>query len=388
MAKLALPFFSAKKKAPKKKKGILREWFDALLWAAGAAILIRTFLLEAYVIPTGSMERSLRVGDFLFVSKFHYGTRLPMVPLAVPFVHNTLPGTNTPSFLDWITFGYARLPGISSIKRNDVVVFNYPADDIFPTNKVLGPVHPPSVKENYIKRCVAVPGDSIELKAGDLYINGALQPLPPEGQMLYNVKTNNNGIFNSKALERLGIRPNPYNGNADIIPDPYHPQYLYIHMPPAIAEEMRSFSNVVEVRRDTSLQPGVLSDPNNRFFPYDRKEFPWNVDWLGPVLIPGKGMTIELTPRNAKIYERCIKVYEGHEDYSIMDGKAHMDGKPLDSYTFTMNYYYMMGDNRRNSEDSRVWGFVPESHVVGKPLFVFFSRENGIRWERFFKGVD
>lgn len=386
MAKFTLPFFSKKPKAPKKKKGFLREWFDALVWAAGVAILIRTFLIEAYVIPTASMERSLLVGDYLFVSKFHYGARLPMVPLAVPFVHNRLPGTNTKSYLDWIEFGYARLPGITSIKRGDAVVFNYPADDIQPNNPQLGPVGIASVKENYIKRCTGVAGDTLEVRAGVVYVNGEAQPFPAGYQALYLVRTNGEP-FNRKALERLGIRPDPapLNPNGDYVVNPYDRKLYQFRVPPTVAEELKKFGNVVELVADTSLKAGIAAD---EVFPYDPKQFPWNTDYVGPFVLPKAGMTVALTPQNAKLYQRCIQVYEDNETYNIKEGKAYLGDTPLEQYTFRLNYYYMMGDNRYNSQDSRVWGFVPESHIVGKPLFIFFSREDKVRWNRIFKGID
>lgn len=384
MAKINLPFFKSKaakaEQAPKKKKSALREWLDALVFAGIAAMIIRTFLLEAFMIPSASMERSLLVGDFLFVSKFHYGTRLPMVPLAVPFVHNRIPFTQSRSFLDWIQLGYARLPGISSIKRGNVVVFNYPADDINPNNPALGSIDIPSVKENYIKRCVALPGDTLRVIDGQVYINGKPEVNPPLMQQAYNVRTNGKP-FNPKALEKLGFRTNPGDPNMDWRG---LDQGLYeFFMTDSVANLLRKFSNVVEIRRDT-MPVGIARED---IFPYDIKAFPYNTDFVGPILIPKKGLTIPLDARNSMLYKRCIEVYEGHA-YEIKEGKAYVDGKLAENYTFDMDYYYMMGDNRRNSQDSRVWGFVPEDHIVGKPLFIFLSREGGkIRWNRFFKGI-
>jgi signal peptidase I len=368
----------------KKKKHWLREWFDALIFAGIAALIIRTFLLEAFMIPTSSMERSLMVGDFLFVSKFHYGVRLPMIPVCFPFVHNRLPFSKTKSFVDWIQLPYWRLPGLTSIQRNDVVVFNYPADDIMPNDRELGPVKPPSMKENYIKRCVAIAGDTFEIRNQQVYINGQPSQNPPEMQYRYNVITDRTG-FNEKILLReYGFRkPGDHNFNWERIND----SLFRFSMTEAIRKEFQQYPNIKKIFRDTVPATEVAFE----VYPNDTHCCKWNIDNFGPIIIPKRGMRMAITAKNYPIYKRCIDSYEKHK--SSFDGKhLILDGSPVSEYTFEMDYYFMMGDNRNNSLDSRFWGFVPEDHVVGKPLFVFFSVENlfgepGIRWSRFFKGI-
>jgi signal peptidase I len=395
-------FFKRKGKAtsknstsPSKKKSILREWLDAFIFAGGAALIIRTFVIEAFVIPTSSMERSLMVGDFLFVSKFHYGTRLPMAPLSLPFVHNRLPGTHIPSFLDWFTFPYIRLPGLTEIKRNDVVVFNFPAEDLYPNDPLLGSISLPSMKENYIKRCVAVPGDTLEIRddaeqKDQFYVNGKKAKNPPNMQLAYLVKTNGEG-FNEKVIEPLGFRPqNSNNYNWFTL----EPNYLYrFDMPKSLIPEFKKWSNVESIVQ----APGIPREDyftmcfpeRGRFFPF-MKNLGKNGNHFGPVIVPRKGQTIKLDTSNIAYYYRAIEAYEKRK-IALRGNTIVIDGKPTQSYTFQMNYYFMAGDNRYNSQDSRYWGFVPEDHIVGKPLFVFFSMEGGllgIRWNRFFKKIE
>ncbi|MCS6906079.1 MAG: signal peptidase I [Bacteroidia bacterium] len=390
-------FFSIKKPQPasKKKKSILREWLDAFVFAGGAALIIRTFVIEAFVIPTSSMERSLMVGDFLFVSKFHYGTRLPMVPLSIPFVHNRIPGTHIPSFLEWIVFPYVRLPGITQIQRNDIVVFNFPAEDLYPNDPLLGPISIPSMKENYIKRCVAIPGDVLEIKddaeqKDQFYINGKKAFNPPNMQLAYLVKTNGEG-FNEKVIAPLGFRP-PTSNNYNWYP--IEPNYLYrFDMPKSLIPEFKKWSNVVSITQAPGLPH---EDYFTMCFPERGRSFPYlknlrkNGNNFGPLLVPRKGQTIPLDTSNIAYYYRAIQAYE-KRDIRIKGDKIFIDGKLAKEYTFQMNYYFMAGDNRYNSQDSRYWGLVPEDHIVGKPLFVFLSMEGGIfgiRWNRFFKKIE
>lgn len=378
--------------AAKPKKSALREWLDAILFAAVVAVLLRTFLLEAFFIPTPSMERSMLVGDFLFVSKLHYGPRLPMTPLAIPFVHNKLPFSNVKSFLDWIQLPYVRIPGFVNIDRNDVVVFNYPADDIKPNNPELGPVTIPTLKENYIKRCVGIPGDTIQVINQVLYVNGQPAETKPTMQASYLVRVNGEPL-NPIALEKLGFRKLPQcMGYSNEIPSTtcdlngnwsHRGNNIYaMQMTPDIAEQLKSFDNVVQVERAITPVGAFIE----AIYPQDVAQFPWNADNYGPVGIPQKGATIQLTPRNIALYQRCIVAYEGHT-LEQKEGKTYIDGAEASSYTFGMDYYWMMGDNRNNSEDSRFFGFVPEDHIVGKPLLVLFSFEGGFRGERFFSTV-
>lgn len=400
------PDATAGPQTPKKKKSKLREWFDSLLFAAIAALIIRTFLLEAFMIPTSSMERTLMVGDFLFVSKLHYGTRLPMVPLAFPFVHNRMPFTGGKSYLDWIVFPYARIPGFTDVERGDIVVFNYPADDIYCNDLMgdgpgdLGPITIPSMKENYIKRCVAQAGDLFEIRNGDIYINNQYSEPPPEACFRYTVKMKPNGMLNDAFLAEYGFRPMfAANGNWG----QFGPSTYYLDMPPSMLATFQAFPSIDSITRFTYPReyfdasrmwvPGATerSQTGATHFPTDTARFHYNADHFGPITIPAEGTTVQLTMDNIAWYERIIDVYEDHD--LVVDraaGTIKIDGQVATSYTFDMNYYFMMGDNRYNSLDSRFWGFVPMDHIVGTPLFVLFNREPGygMRWNRWFKGVD
>jgi signal peptidase I len=373
----------------KKPKSALREWLDALIWAAGAAIIIRTFVMEAFMIPTSSMERSLMVGDFLFVSKFHYGARLPMAPLSVPFVHNKLPLVDVKSYLDWVTFPYYRLPGISEVKRGEPFVFNYPADDISPNNPQLGPIEVASMKENYIKRCVAIPGDTLKIDSQQVYINGKPVGNPPLMQHPYVVTTNGEPFNYPRTLKKLHFRET----KDELDPRRDQPNYnyqridgthYYMTMTADVAEEIRKMDNVKSVKLDVEPKGARRMD----LYPAEGN-FPWNLDNYGPIVVPKKGMTIKLDSTNLLVYKRCIQAYEGHKLEQKKEG-IFIDGQKADTYTFAMDYYFGMGDNRHNSQDSRYWGFVPESHIVGKPVLVVFSIEGflGFRRDRFFKRIE
>ena len=363
----------------------LREWADAFLYAGVAALIIRTFFIEAFMIPTSSMERTLMAGDFLFVSKFHYGPRMPMIPLAVPFVHNKIKigGATLPSYSDAIRLPYLRFPGLKKVERNDIVVFNYPAHDIHDLGDGAGLVKPTSLKENYIKRCVAIPGDTLEIRNQQIYIDGEIGWNPPDMQYQYKVETNGTGFPYSR-IQKLGFRK-PTNSNPNFI-QVNNSAYLF-WMPEEIAAELSDFSNVTNI--DTLYQPAGQFDMSSKIYPqFGNKKgqlFSHNIDNFGPIVIPQKGMTVKLTPKNLSLYQRPIEAYEGH-DLSVegQSGKIRIDGEEVDSYTFEMDYYFMMGDNRHNSEDGRYWGFVPEDHIVGKPLFIWLSYETdfGLRLNR------
>lgn len=378
------PFRKKEKSNSKKKKGPVREWLDAFVFAASVAFVIRTFLIEAFMIPTSSMERSLMVGDFLFVSKLHYGLRLPQAPVSLPFVHNKLPllpylGLHWPSFLESVRLPYYRLPGLTGVKRNDVVVFNFPADDVAPNDPELGPIHIPSMKENYIKRCVAIPGDEFSIKDAQIHINGKPGINPPEMQFSYLVTINDDFGFNPKMLEEDGFRMNPEDRNRNwnqLAPGAYR-----FDMPVYLAEKYKSFSNVSRVER---FPPDARL---NNYFHFNCGMYGWSLDDFGPFIVPGKGVKIKLTLENLEIYRRCIEVYEGKK-IEIKNDEIYVEGKKTEVYDFEMDYYFVMGDNRYNSQDSRYWGFVPEDHIVGKPLFVAFSFERGLRFSRLFKGIN
>ncbi|MBS1658454.1 MAG: signal peptidase I [Bacteroidetes bacterium] len=363
-----------KAKKGKKKKSKTREWIDALIFAVIAATIIRTFVMEAYTIPTPSMEKSLLVGDFLFVSKMHYGARIPMTPLSFPFAHNTMPLFGGKSYLTWIKLPYWRLPGFQHIKNNDVVVFNWPADD---------DARPVDKKENYIKRCIAIPGDTLEIKDGIVFINGKENKEYPGQQLDYFVNTDGTPL-NEKSLSELGIDP----GSPTNVPG----QFFYF-LTEAQAEKLKSFGNVKSVI-PLIQKKGDIPTLGEPIFPSDAAHFPYNIDNYGPIVIPKKGVTVPISMANLAVYHRLISQYEGHKLDVSKEGNITIDGKEATQYTFGMNYYWMMGDNRHNSQDSRYWGFVPEDHIVGKAWFIWMSwnKDGGvgskIRWNRLFHGIN
>lgn len=379
------------KKVPA-KSGI-REWGDAILFASVAALIIRTLFIEAFMIPTSSMENTLLAGDFLFVSKFHYGSRLPMIPVSVPFIHNKIgSGPNaTPSYLDIIPIPYLRLPGISKVERNDIVVFNYPAHDIHDLRDGAGLIEPISMKENYIKRCVAVAGDVLEVRDQQVYINGEKGNNPENMQLQYLVNTTQNFNYR-RQLKELGIRPSSENTNVNWKDLNNTTHYFWANG--KVIKQIEALPQVVKSDTIDEKGPEYGSGIYPKILNKNGRTFAFNRDYFGPITIPKKGMTVKLTRENLSLYARCIQAYEEHElDYKESQGNVTqimIDGKEATEYTFEMDYYFMMGDNRHNSEDSRYWGFVPENHIVGRPLFIFFSYEKfpeqnffqNIRWSR------
>ncbi|MBC7950160.1 MAG: signal peptidase I [Chitinophagaceae bacterium] len=382
------------------KKPSWREWVDAAVFAIVAATLIRTFIFEAYTIPSGSMEKTLLVRDFLFVSKLSYGPRIPNTPLSVPFVHNYLPVLNTKSYSEAIKLPYTRWFA-SLPKRGDVVVFNFPAGDTvihregfesaqpyYAFVRKLGRervmlddefkplvVHPVDKTDNYIKRCVGVAGDSLQIIAGDVFINGKLQPVPPEAGRHYLVKAKANRYLDRDNLKELGILINENDFRELATPSHYDINLTQDE------KKLLEKSEFVE-----AVQLSIFDSPDpTEFFPYDTTH-KWSVDAFGPIWIPKKGATITLTDENYSIYERAIRVYEKN-DFSSANGKYFLNGKETTQYTFKMDYFWMMGDNRQGSQDSRFWGFVPEDRIVGKAWMIWFSWENGPRWKRLFNMV-
>lgn len=375
--------FWKKKNPPNGKQTKLVEWIDAIIFAVIAASFIRMFFIEAYTIPTSSMEKSLLVGDYLFVSKTAYGPKTPNTPLSFPFVHNTLPlSKNKKSYVEWIKRPYKRLKGFGKIKNDDVVVFHFPEGDTVALNlqnqsyyqlvrsytrervwsdtRNFGEIvaRPVDKRENYIKRCVGIPGDEIRMEKGQLYVNGKPQEKFPGMQYDYMVLTNGTSI-NPKALDRLNISQDDRGIQSS-------EQYIF-PLTEENAGKLREFSNVTKVEKMIS-EPGVWE---RQIFPSDEK-FPWNVDNFGPVVIPAKGESVKLTADNLPLYRRIIAVYENNL-LELKDNTIYINGEPAQSYTFKMDYYWMMGDNRHNSADSRYWGFVPEDHVVGKAKFIWLS---------------
>jgi signal peptidase I len=390
------------------KKTAMREWIDAAVFAVVAATIIRTFIFEAYVIPTGSMEKTLLVNDFLFVSKTSYGPRVPNTPLAFPFVHHTLPIGNSKSYLEWISLPYKRFMA-SPIERNDVVVFNYPVGDtvitefqseinyydylrayqsrggtreMLLTERDDIVIRPVDKRENFIKRCVAVAGDSISIVNGNLWINGKPSAMPPESEMPYYVTLQSSSFFPEEFVrEDLNVDPEDPE-QRDLLQVQDKPDTYRLTLTPSQLKKLQSFSIVVP----GSIQADLNSSGFGNTFPYDTTQFKWSEDNFGSLWIPAKGATIQLNPRNISLYRRVIEVYEGNQ-WEEKAGKVYLNGKETLNYTFKMNYFWLMGDNRHNSQDSRFWGFVPEDHVVGKATLIWFSWQNGPRWDRIFKKI-
>jgi signal peptidase I len=385
------------------KKGPVREWLDAIVWAVVAALIIRTFLFEAYTIPSSSMEKSLLVGDYLVVSKIGYGPRVPNTPLAFPFVHHTLPWSKTAkSYIEKPQLPYKRLPGTTDVKRNDPIVFNFPAGDTvsevyqsnvtfyqlcryFGRDKVMSDkkqfgniiTRPVDKRENYVKRLIGMPGDTLQIIDGIVYINGEIGEQPNEMQHNYIVKITGNGI-NPKILEKYNITEGYRTAHAD---------ELIFNMTADIAEEFRKLPFVKSVERRIAPAGTEVSED---IFPNDTTHFKWNADNFGPIVIPQEGKTVKINTENIALYDRIIRAYELN-DMKIKDGKIFINGEETDEYTFKMDYYWMMGDNRHNSQDSRFWGYVPVDHIVGKPVFVWLSMDKNtgkIRYNKTFRFVD
>ncbi len=399
------------------------EWLDALIFAVIAVTLINIFFFQNFRIPTGSMEKSLLIGDHLFVSKLSYGPRLPMTPLSFPFTQNTLPIVKSKSYLEWIKRPYKRLAGFGEIKNNDVVVFNFPAGDtvclelqeqsyesivrsagegikrrdmvtgrplksdelyyalgreqVWQTYTIVD--RPVDKRDNYIKRCVGIPGDTLELIHGHLFVNGKPQKESEYQQFKYYIETDGTPI-NPKAFERLGIARSDRNS--------FSTSLYIVPLTNANLEKIRAFRNVIGVEKYESLPPGSFA---SYIFPHDTM-YRWNDDNFGPIWIPKKGVTIKLSMENISLYKRIIYLYEKNE-LNIVDGKIYINGEETDEYTFKMNYYWMMGDNRHDSLDARFWGFVPEDHIVGKPKVIWLSLDKDkkflakIRWKRMFMRI-
>jgi len=372
-------FWKKRKKREKKKKSELRSWCEAILFAIIAATILRTFLIEAYTIPTSSMEKSLLIGDFLFVSKVAYGPRVPITPLAFPLVHHTMPILGGKSYSESIKLPYHRMKGSNNanehssigVERNDCVVFNWPAE-------TLG--RPIDKKENYIKRCVGLPGDKIELINGHLMVNNNPQE-ESEGikkQWHYNIKTKGSGLNPKVLYEKYDITEGGYGKNQN--------EYM-LTLTKKSRDALSTFTNV------KSIDKRIKKDGKFEEYIYPHsKNFAWNEDNYGPLIIPKAGETITLTTYNLSLYKDIIQRYE-ENSLRVVGGEIFINKEITTSYTFKMNYYWLMGDNRHNSADSRFWGFVPEDHIVGKALFIWMSRDKNakglkkVRWNRLFNGV-
>ncbi|AII53026.1 signal peptidase I [Hymenobacter sp. APR13] len=371
-----------------RKKGFFREWGDAILFAVVAATLIRWATFEAYTIPTPSMEDSLLVGDYLFVSKLHYGARTPQTPLQIPLTHQTLWGSGIKSYSDAIQLPSYRLPGFSEVKRGDVVVFNVPFES----------QHPADLRTNYIKRCVAVAGDVLEIKDTQVFINGKPMTNPPQSQNRYflQVPQPNDDLY--KAFQDQHVTNfNRPDGKPEPIFGTQEPMFM-IDATPATADFFRKQPYVKAVVQDKAEagQPEADVFPNNPDYPQSTPQ-PlnlWNKDNYGPLQLPKAGQTVQLTPQNTPMYQKIIMRYEHNEGVTMANGVLLQNGQPLKSYTFKQDYYFMMGDNRHDSLDSRYWGFVPADHIVGKAVLIWMSVDpyadflHKIRWNRLFSTVD
>jgi len=371
---------------------LVYEWSDALWFATLAATVIRSYFIEAYTIPTPSMEKSLLVGDFLFVSKYHYGNRLPVTPLSFPFAHNMLPvGDSIPSYLRWMQMPYKRMPALSTIKNNDVVVFNFPSF-MYPFEET----RPFDKRDNYIKRCVGIPGDSLKVVDGELYVNGALNYKPAHMQYGFAIKFDPNYLVDDRGMlnqDKLQTMLYEYDINMnDLIEQPHSDGLVLIY--PSTSDKMLKMRNDHRILKVDSFRylPGGR---DSRMFPTENlPQLVWNTDNYGSIYIPKAGDEITLDSFNYEFYKRVITVYENNSDFKREQNKFYIGGKEVTTYTFKYNYYFMMGDNRHNSLDSRFWGFVPETNIVGKALFVWMSWDKyapnilqKVRWNRIFMGI-
>lgn len=401
------------------------DWVDDIIFALVAVYFINLFVFQNYQIPSSSLEKSLLVGDYLFVSKVSYGPRVPNTPLSFPLVQNTLPIFNCKSYLDWPSWGYKRVAGLGKIQRNDIVVFNFPAGDTIAllqqnpdyytlvqmygreavrmNKQTFGDIiyRPVDKRENYVKRCVGLPGDSLSVRNNQVYINGKAAQNPKNMQLNYFVETEtpltetmfrNWGVSRDdympygqpctvsdpETLSFLGFQPNA-NGTYNLV-------YRF-PMTEAMVAQVKKLPSVKKVIVEPEVFGGTM------YYPVDYDNG-WTRDNYGPIWIPKRGATIELTPENLALYRRCIKNYENNE-LEEKDGVVYINGEKASTYTFKYDYYWMMGDNRHNSADSRSWGFVPEDHIVGKPIMIWLSLDKdrslfdgGIRWNRLFRWVD
>ncbi len=388
-------YFSTKEYAGNrelKAKTKAGETLGSIIFAVVAATIVHTYFIQPFTIPTSSLEKSLLIGDFLFVSKFHYGARTPGTAIAFPMVHDTIPGIKVKSYASEPQLPMFRLPGFENVSRNDIVVFNWPVDTV-PYFRYSGPktyLKPIDKKSNYVKRAVGVAGDSLEIKDGEIYTNGQPLQLPERADLQYSyiIKGDN---FNLNTLQN---RYDITDGFGFINRE--QGIFKAIAIPDSKIERFKKLPNVESAVKDILSQTDT--EPSKKVFPNQAKR-DWNRDNFGPIYIPEAGQTVDINTESIDFYKRIIEVYEGREmgdeqNVSIKNNQVLLNGNPITSYTFKQNYYWMMGDNRHNSEDSRFWGYVPQSHVVGKPVFIWLSLDpnksglSKIRWDRMFTTVS
>ena len=404
------------------------DWINALLFAIIAATLVHNYFIQPYIIPTGSLEKTLLIGDFLFVSKFHYGARTPMTAVAFPMVHDTLPIAKVRSYLNHPQLPYFRLPGLQKVERNEIVVFSWPADTVrrfFVKEK--GVRKPIDKKSNYVKRCVGLPGDTLEIINGFVHINGKQNVLPDRAKTQYTHYAYNAKGVSSRKLATLNVKDfqrkyrieNITQATYDAI-SPYIlgrltndiDNFIVLTpsagLPPKLVGKLRlRVKEILEAKKELTLtlqeaeylrkenyldslvrRVTTQKTPNTSFFP-NALPYDWNEDTFGPIVLPKRGTTVELNEKNLPLYKKIIREYEGNT-LEKKDNDITINGKVTNQYTFQQDYYWMMGDNRHRSEDRRYWGFVPENHIVGKPVLIWFSIEGindgirnwRIRWDR------
>ena len=411
------------------------EWLGSIIFAVILATFVHTYLIQPYIVPTGSLEKSILIGDFLFVSKFHYGARAPQTAVSFPMVHDTIVGTGIRSYLNKPQIPYFRLPGFQNIKRNEIVTFSWPADTVrkfFVREK--GVKKPIDKKSNYVKRCVALPSDTLEIINGLIHINGKKSIMPYRAKPIYTYSAYNSKGVSASSLIKLGVSDiqrkfkiqeinqykfeqiRPYLLNViDNSPE----NFIVITKSKGIPYEIRlnsriSMTEIKDTKTDlflTNKEANLISKSNildslkrtfNEIKSYNTSYFPndirfnWNEDNFGPIIIPKRNITVELSKNNLPIYKKIIREYEKNELTLDLNGTIRINNTETNSYTFKQDYYWMMGDNRYRSEDSRSWGFVPEDHIVGKPVFIWFSIDGindgfknwKIRWDRVFTTIN
>ena len=356
----------------KKKKSHIREWTEAVVVAFLGVLILKAIVFEPFAIPSDSMSGTLMAGDYVVVNKLRFGARLPITPLTVPFTHQTIFGVQ--SYSDILQWPYMRIPGYAEIERNDVIVFNFPAEDEFPMDGRPNE-YPTDHKTHFIKRCIAIPGDSITIKDKVVYINGKELPAPAKAVFNFVIKADTSKK-DSLDFKQYGMVRESQQGKY---------AYYTITLRQSTADSLKLNPNIISV--EPELSPSGSYDET--VFPHEEK-LSWNLDNFGPLVVPKEGMTITLHPDSLSLWERIIVNYE-HNELSVNGDSVYINGKYAKTYTFKMNYYFVMGDNRHFSMDSRYWGFVPEDHIVGVATTILFSYDRNagsVRWDRLFEGIE